>query len=61
MTLVCQCGSSALEITDQSYSETSALEVYECQSCGATGTLTMDDSGHQMTERLSGCLESDFE
>lgn len=60
MTLVCQCGSHALAIVDQSYGEDSALEVYECEDCGATGTLTMQDRGGRIDERLSGCLESDL-
>jgi len=56
MTLRCTCGSYDLEITSQSYSDSGALERYECQHCGATGFLS-----HRNGEtRLSGCLESDM-
>lgn len=55
MTLVCQCGSPALRITSQSYTEDSAFEAYKCESCGATGSLSYDEL---TGERLTGCLES---
>jgi len=56
MTLVCKCGSYALEFTAQSYSDRSAFEAYKCEACGATGSLAYDEYDG---ERLSGCLETD--
>lgn len=58
MTLHCSnCGSYTLEITEQSYSETSAFEAYECEDCGATGSLTHEDNPSRTT--LNGDIESD--
>lgn len=58
MTLQCSsCGSRALSITDQSYSEKIAFEAYRCDNCGATGSLRMRD-GSPAGEDLSGCLEA---
>lgn len=62
MVLQCECG-GALEITENSYDrdsdgniteEGSALEVYECVSCGRTGTYRFGDGG----ESTSGCVTS---
>ena len=53
MTLRCRCGAVALTITNQSYGEKSAVETYECEHCGRTGSLIHDRTG----TRLSGCLE----
>jgi DNA-directed RNA polymerase subunit RPC12/RpoP len=58
MTLRCSnCGSYALAITSQSYSDTSAFEAYECEHCGATGSLRHEDRPPR-TE-LSGDIECD--
>lgn len=58
MTLLCSnCGSYALAITEQSYSDTSAFEAFKCEDCGATGNLTHEDNPAQTT--LSGDIESD--
>jgi len=58
MTLRCSsCGSYALEITAQSYSEKRAFESYKCESCGATGSLTHEDSPPRTM--LSGSIEGD--
>lgn len=52
MTLRCACG-GAVELTAQSYGEESAVERYECVSCGATGTYRFGAGG----DRVTGCLE----
>lgn len=58
MTLRCsECGCYDLTITDQSYGEASAFEAYECDNCGATGSLTHDDRPPRTT--LSGSIERD--
>jgi len=58
MTLQCSnCGSYALEITAQSYSDKRAFESYKCESCGATGNLTHEDSPPRTT--LSGSIKRD--
>lgn len=58
MTLRCsECGSYALEITSQSYTDAGAFEAYECEHCGAMGTLTHDD--HPPRTSLDGSIESD--
>ena len=58
MTLRCgECGSYALAIISQSYGETSAFEAYECDDCGATGTLTHEDRPPRT--RLGGDIERD--
>jgi hypothetical protein len=58
VTLRCSnCRSYALEITEQSYSDTSAFEAYECKDCGATGNLTHEDNPPRTT--LSGDIERD--
>lgn len=58
MTLRCSnCRSYALEIAEQSYSDTSAFEAYECEDCGATGNLTHEDNPPRTT--LSGDIERD--
>jgi len=56
--LVCKCGGS-LEITSQTYPEDEdgnnigmALEVYECASCGRTGSFKFG----QGQEIMSGCV-----
>ena len=61
MTLRCtNCGSYALEITSQSYSDNGdAFEGYECENCTATGSLRHDASLNRTT--LSGAIESDGE
>jgi len=51
MTLTCECG-GALEITDQSYGEETAFEMYKCASCGKTGSYSFG-SGRDKT---SGCV-----
>ena len=57
MTLVCEtCGSYDLHITAQSYDGPRAFEGYECDGCGATGSLTHDDV---TGTTLDGCLGSD--
>ncbi|EMA44268.1 hypothetical protein [Halococcus saccharolyticus] len=60
MTLRCaRCGSYALAFTAQSYTETTLFEGYECEHCGATGSLTANDNtGISYTE---GAIESDGE
>lgn len=55
MVLSCSCGSDDIRITDQTYPENGdALEVYECQSCGRTGSLSHDALTNTTT--VSGCL-----
>ena len=56
MTLVCECGSYALEITAQSYNGDRAYEGYRCEHCGRTGSLTHDPT---FGTSLDGCLGSD--
>lgn len=55
-TLSCsRCGSGwGLVITNQSYDGDHAFEAYECEECGATGSLSHDPVGGTT---LSGCLE----
>ncbi|MCD2199099.1 hypothetical protein LPA44_04190 [Halobacterium sp. KA-4] len=62
MTLVCECGSPAIEIVDATYPEDAngnptgtATERYECLDCGRTGTYAFGDG----TDRMSGCVTSD--
>lgn len=56
MTLLCSnCGSYALEIEAQSYSDERAFEQFRCEDCGATGSLTHDSLG----TTLSGNIERD--
>jgi hypothetical protein len=43
MTLLCDCGSHAVTIINQSYSEGSAFEEYECETCGRNGSFQHDD------------------
>ena len=58
MTLRCSnCGSGALSITDQTYTEETAFEAYKCDNCGARGSLRFNDS-MPGGEDLSGCLEA---
>lgn len=59
MTLVCECGSPAIEIVDATYPEDddgrptgSAFERYECQDCGRTGSYTFGGN----VEQTSGCV-----
>lgn len=52
--LTCECGSVALAITAQSYHDGHAVEGYECEHCGQTGTLTHDPD---LGTTLTGCLE----
>lgn len=54
-TLSCaRCGHGwGLVITRQSYGD-GAFEAYECEDCGATGSLTHDGVTNRTT--LSGCL-----
>jgi len=57
MTLYCgNCGSAALEITSQNYSEKCAFEAYECENCGGTGSLTFNEQSPGGAS-LTGCLE----
>jgi hypothetical protein len=56
MTLICDCGSHAITITNQSYGDGGAFEVYECETCGRTGTLHHDDV---TGTTLDGCLTRD--
>jgi hypothetical protein len=56
MTLVCECGSHALEITSQSYGEKTAFEAYKCEDCGRTGSYTFGNG----QDRMSGCLTTDY-
>lgn len=59
MTLQCsECGSYALEITSQSYSDTSAFESYECEDCGATGSLVHEDKPPRTD--LNGSIQRDI-
>jgi hypothetical protein len=53
--LVCKaCGSRALTTTEATHNPTSGREVYECEDCGETGTLSYDAvTGME----LSGCLK----
>lgn len=58
MTLQCECGSYALEITSQSYAENgNGFESYKCDHCGRTGTLTHNAATNRTT--LDGALGSD--
>ena len=53
--LVCEaCRSYALSATATKHTPTSACEVYECENCGETGTLSHDASSGM---ELSGCLK----
>ena len=57
MTLQCdECGSYALAITAQSYDGDHAFESYECEHCGASGSLTHDPT---LGTTLDGCLGRD--
>lgn len=38
-----QCG-GPLRVTDGSYTDAHAAELVECEDCGATGFLTIDDT-----------------
>lgn len=61
MTLVCDsCGSYDLAITYQNYTETTAFERYECENCGATGTLRHSETNTRGAT-LSGSLTDDWE
>jgi hypothetical protein len=58
--LRCECGGS-VEVqngTDPENSDGGFFEIYECQSCGRTGTLTYDR--HTGTT-LTGCLTRESE
>jgi|APHM01.1.fsa_nt_gi hypothetical protein len=57
--LTCNCGSTALRIQEQDYTDFEAWEKYQCQQCGAQGTLTMynDDT----TDWYTGCLAQGWE
>jgi len=59
VTLVCECGSPAIEIVDATYPEDAdgrptgtAFERYECQDCGRTGGFSFGDG----VERTTGCV-----
>jgi len=59
VTLVCECGSSEIEIVDATYHEDAdgrptgtGHERYECQECGRTGSLAFGGG----VERTSGCV-----
>ena len=57
MTLYCgNCGSAALEITSQTYSEQRAYEAYKCENCGGTGSLLVNEQSPG-GPTLSGCLK----
>ena len=54
------CGSYALKLTSQSYSDTGgAFESYRCESCSERGSLAHNAITNRTT--LSGCLGSDWE
>jgi hypothetical protein len=57
MTLTCCCGSKALTIDEQDYSEHRAYEVYVCQHCDRQGSLTMYDD--KRPNFKTGCLRDD--
>ncbi|GAB6862354.1 hypothetical protein ACFR97_07270 [Haloplanus litoreus] len=59
MTLRCECGAHDIEIVDAIYPEDdegravgSAVERYECQACGRTGTYVFGDG----IDRTTGCV-----
>lgn len=59
MTLRCECGSYALEITEATYPEDTsarATEFYECGVCGRTGTVSFGDG---RPEQPGGCVTTD--
>jgi hypothetical protein len=59
MTLICECGSPAIEITDASetHDEHDAVvsfwEKYQCDCCDRTGKFYLNADNN---ERLTGCL-----
>lgn len=59
VTLVCECGSPAIEIVDATYPEDAdgrptgtASERYECQECGRTGGFSFGEG----SSRTTGCV-----
>jgi hypothetical protein len=59
MTLRCECG-GAVEIVDGSEPDPDAssfFEVYECASCGRTGTYT-HHTNPSRSDEYGGCLTS---
>lgn len=52
MVLQCDNCGGALELTSQSYGEESAVESYQCASCGQTGTYSFGGG----IDRKSGCV-----
>jgi len=68
MTLICECGSHAIEIVEQNYPTDDqgnpdglAFEKYECAHCGRTGGFRFGERNGQHIERTSGCVTTDFE
>lgn len=65
MVLRCTCGGS-VEVQSATYPEDArgkptgvAIENYECQSCGATGTYRFGERDGQHVEEMSGCLTTE--
>lgn len=56
MVLRCECGGPVRvqDGTDPENAEESFWELYECQTCGRTGTLHAESNPHRQT--LTGCL-----
>jgi hypothetical protein len=58
MTLRCECGGPVRVQcgTPPAESDSGFFELYECQSCGRTGTYRVERNPHR--EHLGGCLEA---
>jgi len=57
MTLVCKCGSPALEFIEQDYPDDGlAFERYECADCGRKGSYRFGLQNGRHVDRMTGCL-----
>jgi len=62
MTLICKCGSHALEFVEQNYSDDGlAYERYECGVCGRKGSYRFGERNGRHVDEKSGCLTTTFE
>ena len=62
MTLVCECGSRALEFEFQDYPDNGlATEKYKCAMCGRTGTYRFGEQNGRHVDEMTGCLTTEFD
>lgn len=62
MTLICKCGSPALEFVEQQYPDDGlAYERYECADCGRKGSYEFGERNGHSVDRMSGCLTTSGE